>query len=341
VVIPDGSFLTANEEQNSDLYWAIRGGGGSTFGVVTSAIIAAYPRVQVATASYSLTNRSPDTAAVFWAGVREFYQSFASNADSGHYVVYRHACNLPTQPWNCTLSTIPHWANNMNVSQLQAYLRPYFARLSSLGVAVVGPTWADYPSVWAAFNSSFGGSQQPGSTTGTTHPASRIFPRRNWEDPASFNATFAAIRETVESTSGRIQGFNIKAAPNSRVNQSNAAHPAWRDTLLFAFMANPWDADNVTVDTIAAHNKQLVERSQPWRDVSPGGGSYMNEGDINEPNFQDAFFGGNYARLYALKQRYDPTGTLYAATAVGSEDWYVTDQIPYYPTSNGRLCRRK
>jgi len=42
LVTADGRFMTANEEENSDLFWAVRGGGGN-FGVVTSFEFKAYP----------------------------------------------------------------------------------------------------------------------------------------------------------------------------------------------------------------------------------------------------------------------------------------------------------
>src|SRR5271165_973937 len=42
MVLADGSFVVASAEENSDLFWAIRGGGGN-FGIVTSFLFEAHP----------------------------------------------------------------------------------------------------------------------------------------------------------------------------------------------------------------------------------------------------------------------------------------------------------
>lgn len=67
--------------------------------------------------------------------------------------------------------------------------------------------------------------------------------------------------------------------------------------------------------------------------LTPRGAAYLNEGDINQPNWQDVFYGPNYLRLAAIKKVYDPHGIFWGPTAVGSEAWEVS--------TGGRLCKTR
>lgn len=55
--------------------------------------------------------------------------------------------------------------------------------------------------------------------------------------------------------------------------------------------------------------------------VAPGAGSYVSESDYFERDWQRSFWGGNYPRLHAAKRRYDPDGLFFVRHGVGSEDW--------------------
>jgi FAD/FMN-containing dehydrogenase len=84
---------------------------------------------------------------------------------------------------------------------------------------------------------------------------------------------------------------------------------------------------------------RVQEAMKLWRDMSPGAGSYMNEGDPGEPNWQQAFFGENYDRLLKIKRKRDPWGVFWAATTVGSEEWEVKTVDGYPRSQNGQLCK--
>ncbi len=57
------------------------------------------------------------------------------------------------------------------------------------------------------------------------------------------------------------------------------------------------------------------------RKLLPRVGSYVWETDFSQPNWQEAFWGENYPRLRAVKDKYDPAGLFFLHHGVGSEDW--------------------
>ena len=62
VVLADGSLVTTNPYQHPDLFWALRGGGGGTYGVVTSTTYKTYPTLSITSAILTANFTSPDIA---------------------------------------------------------------------------------------------------------------------------------------------------------------------------------------------------------------------------------------------------------------------------------------
>jgi hypothetical protein len=55
--------------------------------------------------------------------------------------------------------------------------------------------------------------------------------------------------------------------------------------------------------------------------LAPDGGCYFAESNFFEPGWQQAYWGPNYQRLVAVKQKYDPAGLFFVHHGVGSEAW--------------------
>jgi len=193
-------------------------------------------------------------------------------------------------------------------------------------------------SFYPAYDQSWG-NESVGSSRGL--PGNRIFPRGNWEDPVKFERMFATIRNA--SMSGRSTG-GYHQAPQNRLNVDNAVSSAWRHALsMLIGSASFPSGENATQAEVQAAAKELTnDVLGPFRDVAPEsdfGGSYGNEANVVEPDWQSSFYGTQYERLLEVKRKWDPRGLFYATTAVGSEGWEVRDEDWGTQTQNGRLCR--
>ena len=62
------------------------------------------------------------------------------------------------------------------------------------------------------------------------------------------------------------------------------------------------------------------------REATPQSGTYPNEADYLEPDWQRSFWGVHYPRLLRVKESYDPLGLFHCHHAVGSEGWSL-DQM--------------
>ncbi|CAK7226599.1 hypothetical protein SBRCBS47491_006286 [Sporothrix bragantina] len=335
VVLPNGQFVTASTTSNPDLFWALRGGGGSTFGVVTSVTVKAYPKMQVSVATFNFMSGGNITADLFWQGISAYMSYLPTFTDAGTYSYFD---IIQIAPGTYYFAMAPFFAPKLSQAQLQALVAPLMADLAALGIPVNALTYNNYNNFYDAWNNNF-----PLEAVGVTtlKTASRLFPRANFEPTTGnatlFNETVAAIRYTVEA-GATVLAFNIAANPATGYPDS-AVNPAWRNTVLHAIQAISWDAGSSDEVIAAACLKLTNDWQAAWRATCPDAGAYMSEGDILEPNFQQAFYGSaNYARLYAYKQQVDPWGLFYAPTGVGSEDWYITGQITGLPTQNGQLC---
>ncbi|KAH7116804.1 hypothetical protein B0J11DRAFT_101210 [Dendryphion nanum] len=328
VVTADGKFITANSTSNSDLFWAMRGGGGSTFGIATSVTVKAHPDMPTTASRFSFTSSKIGNE-TFWAGLRAYVDSFIPNADAGTYSYFTIIPNVWTGIFTFNMS--PFFAPNKTLEQTKALLQPWFSRLDALGIEF-DPNITHFDNYYDAWRSSFPLEvvQKINATTG-----SRMFPRANFDTKEKRDELLANLRQSSENNRVQVH-FNMKTVDPA--NADNAVNSAWRPMYLFAQQAVRWPVNGTAEETLKIRKEFQTGDMQRWRDISPGAGSYLAEADRLEPNFGQAFWGGKYPRLLALKAKWDPKDVFFATTSVGSERWRV-ESVGGLPNENGKLCR--
>ncbi|KAF2179656.1 FAD-binding domain-containing protein [Zopfia rhizophila CBS 207.26] len=340
LVTADGRFITASEKSHPDLYWALRGGGGGTYGVVTSIVIRVLPKVPVTTAAFSFQSSKNVSKEAFWLAVRKYYELHIPFTDAGTYSFYFIFNQNETKDGELNFDMRSFFAPNHTIESFSALTKPWFDTLKDLGIPwTTKPNQTYFESYYPAYMSSWGHRLFPVGTV-KTMAGNRLLPRGHFQDEAKFNATFEVLKQHVAN------GFHLGGyhqAPRNRANADNAVSTAWRETVSFLIFGSRPVPDNATVVDMKAATDELTDRIlKPWRDVAPpneGGGSYLNEAAVMEPEWQHSFYGLQYERMLGVKRKWDHRGVFYGTTAVGSEEWEVRDGDRGVQTQDGRLCR--
>jgi hypothetical protein len=148
-------------------------------------------------------------------------------------------------------------------------------------------------------------------------------------------ALTSAFRQIVEGSpyALAIIPLNVGHPTRKRPVAPNAVLPAWRDAIFVVVIIAAWNFTAPLIESLEQQNLLTHVLEPSLKAITPGSGTYLNEGDFQNPEWKQDFYGGNYDALRTIKAKHDPDDLFYAPTAVGSDAWSVA--------SDGRLCRTK
>ena len=281
VVTADGQFVVASPEENADLFWALRGGGGN-FGVVTSF-------------EYQLHPVKDIVAGVFFYPidkVREvfsFYRDFVATAPEqlGFFPAFQIAPPLPFIPESehgktfCAIVACWAGALDKGEGQMAAFRKP---------APIVAEMVAPMP--YYAINGLF----DPLLPPGLQHYWKASFATELTDGAIAAHAEFGPQVPAVSST---MHIYPINGAAG-RVS-SDATAFAYRDANFATVIAGMWPdpADN-------EKNTRWVKDYYKALEPHSLSGGYVNfMADDDQGRVKDNYK-GNYDRLVSIKKKYDP-----------------------------------
>ncbi|KAG2339377.1 FAD-binding domain-containing protein [Suillus weaverae] len=312
IVTADGSIRTINAIQDPELFWAVRGGGAGSWGIITSMTIQVYPVIGIGA---SLLVIEPNPSQNLTALVIDFiallgkYQTTLVNSGIVSVLV-------PFEAQYILNFYLPTTASHIST------LYPFFSELltlsSNYSVASNTTSATMFASVTAAETENIGPFFDSVNLYGASNQlSSRLIPQASLSTSTSIQEVAEAIwagsqilNEPLKSgppgTFGVVPPFllgNMPAATRQKANETGA-NPGLYEAAWHVVYAMPW-----TVDANETTSNMIVEAIHGATDPLTALGiasSYQNEGDVFEMNWQQVFFGYKYANLSSIKQKYDP-----------------------------------
>ncbi|KAK8074893.1 FAD binding domain-containing protein, partial [Apiospora hydei] len=333
VVTPMGNIVVANECQNQDLFWAMRGGGGSTFGVMTSVTMLTYPSPSMLRVYLYIA--SPEAGkGWFWDMVGYMLSQFPyldRNGISGYSTAH------------------PNMSVDVNGSKIHADVWDGSfvltdtddpAKMSTIWEPILDHVRKAWPeaiiipalniTVFRTYLDYFHDAHDEGTFSGLDQYAgSRLLDASSLAaaDPSELGQAF----EALSSPSGYGTAFLVTGSGMRNAKPrggGNAVSPAFRKSVVYATNGVTFPPLNTRAREEAL--VQVNDAMEPLRKLSPGMGAYVNEDNPGRPDWQNEFWGENYDRLVQIKRAVDPEDVLWCHPCVGNERWREI---------GSRLCR--
>jgi FAD/FMN-containing dehydrogenase len=342
VVTSDGEIRIVNAGTHPDLFWALKGGGGGTFGVVTKVTLLSPELPEFFGAAIFSIKASSDAA--YHRLVREFVSTYREHLFNDHW-----GEQVTIRPDN--LFRVTMVSQGLDREQIRNAWKPFLdwvgrsphayelegqPILASLlardwwnvdiqeGAFVHDPRpGADPTNVWWKGDGDQAGQYLYGFE-------SLWLPAALLEDASQEQLAQALFQGSRHW--GFSLHFNKGLAGALPATLSAARNTAMNPAVLTAFaLAISADGQGPAYPGIQGHEPDVFigrkaasrvnQCINELRSVAPDPGAYVSESNYFEKRWQDAYWGSNYPRLAAIKKKYDPSGLFFVHNGVGSEVW--------------------
>ena len=337
IMLADGRIVTANHCQYRDLFRAIRGGGPG-YGIVLSQRIKVYPNVDAVTAhrlAFFPLNETAENKDLLDAitVLHQQLPQLSSNGVAGYGFWFR---NFPGQFIGPAHSGYSHgfWTIGKTKSEAEEAIAPLLDALEPFKDRVfISSTFTEYSDYWSFYYAESGLYDPTGSTSILT---SRLITPEATADYDKLRATIEVVAgspdEVVSNVILLVSGGQVFQDAD---DSSSGLHPAWRRApfVMVVGQGIPKMAPNLNQIREYVQYQVTHVKGAALKQLAPDTAGYMNEGDSNDPDYIEAFYGSNYASHLEAKKKYDPESIFYCRTCVGAEDWI--------DRPDGPLCRKR
>ncbi|KAK2616209.1 hypothetical protein QQS21_000841 [Conoideocrella luteorostrata] len=298
VVTPDGQIRVANKCQNRDLFWALRGGGGGTFGVVIDSTHRVENTLPIAVASIGVDGTDKKAVIAFMETLVDATIDLAKDGWGGH--IYG----------NKIVYVTPTLTDAETAKKSMAKMIEVAKQHGGTANVSITPNFFDFYKEYI-----ISGAAKVGIMTLIN---TRLMPASVFTTPELNKKLKEHLRRVIN---GGVLPYVPVSGPYlyKDTTKGTSVHPVWKTALWEYGDSTTW-AWNSTLETRTAVVEEMRKHHDEFVKLMPGSGAYRNEGFPFNHNWIEDNFGPPYERLLEIKKRYDPKSLLKCHKCVGWTD---------------------